>query len=234
MQNIKIENMKLIWLPGRCPKNAGFTQLHNQAFDYWRNFWNQVSRDLNTNEIPSDHFLRQDLIAVLMHDNSIVGMHLYTVHNLESHACCTAEYFLNNYGPEFVDELKKRGAKSSISLEYFTLNPAFRKSQFKTPIAVIIAGLGYRYMQQKGIDSLIGVCRKDFKVDEMAIGFGGEPLVPSKIIHNVECELIATFKNAVLEPRDLEVRNHIQYLWDSRIDYTQVQKNNLQHLDEVI
>ena len=234
MQNIKLENMKLIWLPGRCPKNAGFTQLHNQAFDYWRNFWNQISRDLNTCEIPSDHFLRQDMIAVLMHENSIVGMHLYTLHNLESHASCTADYFINNYGPEFVDELKKRGAKSAISLEYFTLNPAFRKSKFPIPLAVVIAGLGYKYMKKKNIDSLIGVCRKDFKVDEMAMSFGGEALIPSKIIHNVECELVATFKNNVLEPKDAEVRKYIQYFWDSRVDYRQAHKEHLQYLDEAI
>ena len=218
-------------LPGKCPVNFEYTELHNQAYTYWRDFWDKF---FNVDEVAStksnrhDDFLRQDVVAVIMYKKQIVAMHLYTFFNIKTVSALEHSYFSRSYDAQFIEKLEKCGVESTMSFEWLTVDPAFRKSKTNFSFSLVTIALGGMIQKALSIDAAIAVSRSDVKVTQSAVELGFDVIIPDVSMHGYPCDLIAWFLGKAKDHPIEDVNRVCRQLWEGRIDLTGLTKQNNQ------
>lgn len=203
-------------LPSANPP-AHLESKHNLIHKFWKGCWLEVLRQLKADSSRlSDDFLRQDFVAAICSESEVVAVHLYSIFSLNANASLEHRYIRDNYPPEFFAILKSKRVRTVMSMEYLTVNPAWRKSSGSTHMGAVIGSLGLEVMQHFGVDAVIAPARRDHKVHLMAYSQGGECIVENVLNHNVPCDLIAIRRTRVKEPAP-EIALLRDQLWLSRV-----------------
>lgn len=224
-----LQNLQYHLLPGRCPAGFRGTEFHNQVFHYWKNFWDGVLKDLDGTQANVADFDRQSLIAAITAPGGqIVAIHLYTFFNAHSEAFKTHPYVKNSFEDDYVDWIIKNKLEAPMTMEYLTINPAFRKKEVGVSMAYVLMGLGMKLMESLNASAAIGPCRQDVKVDKIAFDYGAIGLEP-RIMHNVPVVSVAIpAKNHPPCPFP-EERALIDRMWETKSYWTQVDSFHIQN-----
>lgn len=219
-QNISIQNLeafKYIILPGKCELSPSYLDLYNQAYSYWKSFWSEIYSEEDS--VFADNFLRQDFIAIVLYQNKIVAMHLYTIFNI--HASLTRHHsYFKTYPALFLEHLIKNNVKNVMSIEYLTVSPEWRKSLTGISFGEIMIGTSLKYLHHLKIDAAIALTRNDRKVNTLCYNFGFEYFA-SGLYGSFEVDFIVGFRDKVYANRNAQIEQIISYFWQNRIDYTQ-------------
>lgn len=215
-----VERFRYLLLPGRCPRDFPLVELHNSVFVYWRDFWNAVFAQISPGEKVNDNdFHRQDVIAVLLDGDKIVGVHLYSYFNLLSEAALAQDYFRKNYSVQDIENMKAHDLHTVMSMEYMTVDPNYRKSAIGFATMDLIGGLAHEVLRMSGNEAVIAPCRCDFKVDRLAALYGGVPLGEQHIHHGVPViNMINPLKN-IREHPEVFLAQAIKSVWSRRENY---------------
>lgn len=206
-------------LPGRCPRGFQAIELHNYAFRYWRDFWNSVFAEISPGEtVREEDFFRQNVIGVFLDNGRIAALHLYSYFNLASEAALAQDYFKLNYSRQDLDRMKSLGIRTAMSMEYLTVDPAYRKGGTGFPMASLVLGTGYELLKSSGCDAMIAPCRCDVKVDKKVAEFGAMPLRDKFIHHGVPVlNMVAPLWNLKSHPDPL-VATAVSDHWQRRME----------------
>lgn len=218
--------MKLSYhlIPGRSSDLSSINslELHNRAFGFWREQWDQVLTSLDGTKTEAGDFTRQDVIAAICDEEQILALHLYSLFRLDSAADQNHHYFNSSFEPAFIARMRDEGFKKVMSMEYLTVSPEVRRSsalrETKLSLAHVIMGLGTHMQRALGADAAIGPCRCDVKVDKLAQEFGafvGE----QREMHNVQVVSAAIPSQGIVSCNRLPERREIDRLWRERTDY---------------
>lgn len=211
------EPYQYLLLPSGNPP-IEFVARHNQIYRFWKETWLEVLNGLKAESGGlADDFLRQDLIAAICTENGVAAVHLYSFFSLDADSSRQHHYLAGNYPQEYFDKLKSLGVRTVMSMEYLTVNPAWRKRKCDIHIGAALGGLGLKVMQYYGIDAAIAPARRDHKVHEMAYAEGGEGILTNVLNHNVPCDLIAIRRENVVPNPNPEVESLKNELWQSRV-----------------
>lgn len=213
-------------LPGRCPSHFAGQELHDRVFLFWRQFWDEVLKDLDGSQAQPHEFDRQNLIGVIMNGNDIVSVHLYSHFATKSLAARSHPYFETSYEPAFQKWLSAQDDSSVMTMEYLTLNAAYRKSQLGISLAHVIVGLGTRIQRHLSADWSVAPCRQDVRVDEVARHFGAKGF-ETRIMHNVPVVSMILARSDIRTCPLLREASLIEKMWNERTDWTQTDKNQL-------
>ena len=214
-----LQNLTYHLLPGRCPAGFSGVELHNTVFNYWKNFWDETLKGLDGTAANPAEFDRQSLIAVITDERRhVVGLSCASFFNFDSMAIHSHPYFMNGFETDYIETFRKHGYRHPMSIEYLTVNPAFRKSETGVSVAVVLIGLSMKLMERLEVDAATAPARLDLKVDAMARHFGALSLGP-RVFHNVPvASLIIPAANHPQCPLPAE-RALIDDLWGRRAEW---------------
>lgn len=205
-------------MPGKPGPGFESHSLYNQAYGFWKDFWNSVYHENGTDHVVRpDDFLRQDWISVLSQDGRIIGLHTYTLFDLKLLAAREHSYFARGYTDKFMDALKERNVNYVMTLEFFSMGKGWRAPKLGLSLAAVLAGLGItKVSRELGVDAIISVIRSDIGVDRMAREFGAISLDSNVPVHGTPCELMAFLSRDIRSHSDPRVNELVDDFWNRR------------------
>lgn len=223
----RLNGLEYIIIPGNLHHQPGLEALHQEAFNFWKTFWNDVFiQNGCPGDLNEDSFLRQNMICLLKSKDEIAAMHLYSFYNLESQACLNHSYIRGNFNEDYISKLRLSGIKYAMSLEYLTVNPNWRKRNVGVSLGDICAGLSGEVLKSVNYDSSIAPSRSDVGVTSMARDIGGEIVVAGIELHKTMCDLIAIRKSSVKNHPNADVNRWVRKFWNQRQDHTGLTLSN--------
>lgn len=220
-QQMLFNGLQYFLLPAKPPFGSPATEIQNLAFEFWMQQWKRVFEKISPGEKPkADDFLRQDYMSVVMHGSQVVALHFYSFFDLQQKAAQAHSYFANSYTPTALKVMEEKGAKSTMSFEYFTVSPEWRNSASGISLAATLLCLGFKVFEESGADVALGVCRVDVGVAKLCYDAGGIPLDKNLTLHGVPCDLVGIFQGQQKPYKDPEENALAEYLWKTRQDFT--------------
>ena len=221
------EGLTYTIIPSRCTLNSPSGPLHERAYIYWRDFWNEVfATNGDPGALNRDDFLRQDFISVIHNPNEIVAVHLYTKFDLRLSAYREHSYLRKSFNELYLSKLEARGAKTALSVEYLTVNPSYRKSKTGISFAMVMTGIATKIQLALEVDVCVAVSRTDVKVPQSNQEFGAEIIQGNVMVHNTPCDYMALFADKIVEPANATVNAVVTQLWSKRTDHTNLTTHN--------
>lgn len=197
------------------------TELHNKAYAYWKAFWRNVFKDngLQGDVLRKEDFLREDFITILSHKGEIAGMHLYCQFDLELEATRDHVYFMHNYGSQFTGQLRENGIRNIMTIEYLTVDPAWRKSKVGASLGHVFCALGAQIASYLEVDAAVSACRMDVGANEMLAKCGGISYGKTDL-YNTPVEYMVIPRNLNHPHSDPLVAGLVDHYWSNRVDLT--------------
>lgn len=190
--------------------------LVNKVFSFWKSFWQLVYMDAGSVEaFKIDDFFRQNYICCLINNDDVVGLHLSTFFNLDALASREHTYF-KFFSNEYVNLLKQRGVQNVMSIEFLTVNPHYRSLVSGTSFGRLLLLLGQKLFEESHADAIVAPARKDNNAHKMAYKIGFECIISDTMQRNFPCDLVACFKGKANVPDDLQLKNMLSQLWESK------------------
>lgn len=223
-------NLQLYILPSANPP-PHLVKLHDKIFEFWRDIWTQEFNTLHFDTaFLIDDFIRQDFIAAICLGSDVIAVHLYSLLAIDSLAARSHRYFSLNYPPIFFERLGNMNVRKVMSMEYLTVNPAWRKAQANIHIGAVMGAMALHLMEQHKLDAVIAPARRDHKVHELAYARGGDCIVENISNHNVSCDLIACRREKILPHPSKEVSALIAKLWTERLEVRATEFSETKHM----
>lgn len=219
------EHLRYALIPGKPPLGAAgeLVDLHDRAFRFWSELWSETFAGLGTGEQPDvDGFLRQDLISVVLQEDDVVALHLYTFFDLALEAARQHSYFTQSFTPRAMDEIRRSGARTAMTFEYFCLAPAWRNAQAGLSLAATLLHVGFAIFARSGADIALGVCRVDVGVAKLCYDAGGMPLDRDLVLHGAPCDLIGLLQGRQRPYRRAAENELAARLWQERRDFSRL------------
>jgi hypothetical protein len=220
MRNKALSDLKFYILPSADPP-VEYVPLHDKVFEFWMGSLREAFRATNNDESGlHDEFLRQDWITCLCAGEEVVATLLLSRFTLDADAASSFRYLTENYTELYFRKLKKEGVRFLISMQYLTVHPDWRKRKQSISIAPALPALARFVQAERNSDALIGVARRDVKVNEQIYSLGGKCVVANVDSHNTPCDLIAIYAKDPAQYPSPELRELVEHLWRHRVDAT--------------
>lgn len=234
----RLSELEYVIIPGRLYGQPELEALNNEAFRYWKSFWQGVfAQNGCPEDLNEDAFIRQNMICILKTKNEIAGMHLYSFYNLSQDASLNHSYIKDSYNDLYIERLRSLNIKKVMSLEYLTVSPGWRKKYIGVSLGNLLVGLSGRVLSAVNYDASIAPSRSDVGVTAMACDIGGEIVIGNIEMHKTMCDLI-TIRNRKLKPHpDSIVNRWVEHYWNTRQDlagYTSNLVVNLQKTNKIV
>lgn len=218
MSSLLVRSLTYHLLPGNPGLDFPRADLHDQVYAFWKRFWVAQLEANGTRTKPHpDDFLRQDRVGVLVRGDEIVALHAHTFFDLRRLSAREHSYFSRYYTEKFFTELKERGAHRVMTIENFSLLPAWRSREVGVSLAAVMAGLGLEIAREADVDAAIAVARCDIGVDKIGKDQGAIALDTGLTFHNTPCELVAFFRDKMHPHADENVRKLVAHFWKNRV-----------------
>jgi len=218
MKSMLERSLKLFLLPGKPPPDFSHQRLHDNAFRFWRETWTKTFREMGAPDPNPDHFLRQDIIAVLAKGEEVAGVHLYTFFDLTLQSHREHSYFTHHCSPKVLEALSARGVRYVMSLEYLAVHPDWRSSLTGVSLSAVLVENGVRLAFSLGADAVLGVARVDRGIDRVATDIGAHVLDTKPTLYNEEFAVVGFFPNET-HPYPKENEHRLaDKLWADRVD----------------
>jgi hypothetical protein len=218
-----LDEISYIILPGKLPVDSPLIEMHNQAYDYWCQFWGKVFEDNGVD--PSlrykDEFCRKELVCLLLHEGKIVGMHLCEFLNLNQSAFREHEYFSHHKGDTFLETLDRKRINHAMIMTYLTIDPEWRKKKVGVSLASVLMSLATKLQCAAGAEVNLGRAREDVGVDSILTDLGGVVLQDRLPMHNTPISIICIYSDKVKELSDSTARHFVEKFWTKRTDYSE-------------
>jgi len=127
------------------------------------------------------------------------------------------------FSEEYLKILKKRKVRSTMSIEYLTSSPNFRRAQIGFSVGSMLIELGCKVFGETTAQAIIAPARSDIGVNRLAYELGFSCLVPNTIQRGFDCDLIACFQGAQKPHFKESQRQQVARLWETRIVHASAQ-----------
>ena len=210
-----VMNLRYSAISGKASYLSRERELRKKSWEMWEPFWRDIYASVGSEYKPNpDDFLRQDIIHVLEHNEKVVGLLCSSFYDLTCEINQRHSY-MKFYNLDFFQHLIKADRSQTMTFEYLSLHPDFRKSKINLALAPILFRCGIEFFKQSRADSMIVTARNDVKVNEILYGLGFHAVQEKTLQRNFECDLIALFKEDCRDLRGQE-QSIFQTLWKER------------------
>ncbi len=200
--------------------------LYNETYFLWKKCWTEIYQQSGDGYTPkSDDFWRQDTIAVIHQDLKIIALHLYSFFDLQF-AVDKEHHYFDFFSAEIMKTLNDQGLHKVMTMEYFTVNPLFRKVHTEVPYSDVLARCGIQYLKTTNASAILAPARKDNKVDRLAYSIGFEALKQNLTLRGFPCDLIIFYASKnMITPQPI-IESTTKRLWETRT-YTDEQTRQI-------
>lgn len=215
-----LSKLEYVVLSGSGDRSFNNADLHNKAYIYWKNFWTRIYSDAQSlDSFSCDDFFRQNFVTLLLLSGEVVGMHLYSVFHL-NHLAVQEHHYFKFYPQDFFEFMKERSSDYVMSLEFLTIDPAWRKAECGISLGEVLIGCGLRFFDFLGTSAVIAPARADNKVNQMCYKYGFDCFRDNIVKRNFQVDLVVGFKDKVHPHPDQSTLNLVERLWAERKDHT--------------
>ncbi len=210
---MQMSDFSYVILPGRFYKDEE-KPLFEKAYRFWRENWDAVYKELNAGfKVNPDDFFKQDFIPVIVHEENIVAIHLYSLYDIRSDVSLEHSYLSHNFNHSYFEDLRRKNIEKVMSMESLFVNPAYRKSKTGISMVHVLGSLGQRvFLNYTDAHAIIAPARNDNKVSNVAYEIGFEPIQREVTLNNVPVDLLICRRDKV-KPVPGQERLWVEYLW---------------------
>lgn len=204
-----LPNLKFNIISGKA-KDSQEIELHNKAFNFWKKNWG----DIYKGRLNIDEFFRQDALSMIMDEDKIVALHLYTNFNLTLLSHLEHSYICE-YSDKFKKKLLERKLTNVTSAEYMTVSKDYRGKGEN--IARILLYLSLNVFKFHGREVMIAPMDIKQGVSHIAQE-AGTIIIDSNVLYKnfmVDLGMIIA-SEANHPPKSIE--KTVNHLWNSRLD----------------
>lgn len=206
-----LPNLRWYMMPGNFLNPNIHHELYEKTYQHWKQMWTKI---LNVGKnLNSDTFIRQDILCPLVYKKDVIGLIGCNFFNLKQEA--TKDHSYTSVFPK--EQLANFSEDNSISMsiEYLTVSPDFRKSIIHISLGDILLGLSMKVFANSNASFVLGTARSKIHVDKMCYQFGFQPFGEiDKFGH--PCTLIINTKKTLTNHSNLAVHSCINKLWLGR------------------
>lgn len=216
---LSILDFQLHILPGRCPEKFEFIHLHNEVYQFWKTFWNDVfQQNGSSSKADANIFYRQNFVAVITNGKEIVGTIFQSENNIQSDVIREIAYFDRPFIREICDRWVLEENYNVSTYEMLTVNGKYRKKETGISFGSILLGVAVNAFLMSRDRVMIGPVRLDNGVDKLVEDFGWQLISDTYSMHGTPVAVSALFRENVRSSRDPIVQNWINTLWNNRMD----------------
>lgn len=210
---------RYVILPARPSKTFSHQPLYNQAYTFWKDYWQRTFRRKAPHFWNALDFIRQDLIFCLMRNDEIVAQNIGMFANVDDIVTFDLPYFESFQG-DAINLVRARDAKTAMTLEYTSVNPTFGERRTGFRFAEIINGLGLETFKARNIDVTFGTPRRLTGLCEVTANYGYKKISEGLQKAGWNLDVYLGFKGEIKLHPDPLYKEMIQHLWDNRLDYS--------------
>lgn len=215
----KLENSRYVVLTGKMSPDSENFELYKNVYKLWKSTWTKAFAAVGSpDSFSPDNFYRQDYIPIIAHNDEPIAAHFYTLFHSENPAAMDHEYF-EIFSDTALSILRENDAQKLMSLEYLTVNPAYRKSVIGFSVAEVLSGLCCKFIKEIDCDAGLGVAVKAARIDLMAKNLGFDILDSNAKRGNLVCDIVVKYSRTVATPvhPDPVVNDIVESLWQTYI-----------------
>lgn len=216
---MKLCDLKYHIFPAKRLGRCEYSLIHDQTFEFWIKIWTEAFSHAQPNHGWEDAFQKQDLITSITFHDKVIGAHLYTFYDITASSTKKSECF-SFISEETQRTLLKDGFKDLMSMEYLSVDQTVRKNSLEVGFGKVLVALGGRLAEDKNLDGAIGTPVRGNKVDAMAENIGGYNVQSNFKKFGFDCDLVLMPSKPCAPSTDLKARKVVDYLWETRTDYS--------------
>lgn len=216
-----VSSIEYLILPGKPPANFEYLDLYNEAYRFWRSFWGNVLDEVGGDRrtLRADEFFRQDLFSVLVAQGEIVGMHTYTVFDLNQVPTYDHSY-INKYVHEHSQaKLRDMHVSRFMTIEYFSLKPGWRGPDVGVSMGRVLGLLSMRVGESLGLDGVLGAARVDVGAAHIADDIGMVTIQRGIEVFGKPTNIVL-WKAGTKSLAARAVNDLVDEFWEKRVDTT--------------
>jgi hypothetical protein len=222
LQLARLKRLEYTLFAGKGRGEITYPDLHNRVYGYWKRFWSEVyGQQGSLDAFHVEDFARQDIVAVLHDREKVVALHLYSVFQLDLLFTRDHNYF-KFYPENFFAFMKEKGANVTLSLEYLTVDPEWRKSKLGLSLGEVMVGCAIEVARSLEVDAVIAPARTENKVNQMGYHFGIECFQGGITKRNFTVDLTAGFVDKLHANADTTIQSLSDHYWAKRQDLTEL------------
>lgn len=217
---ISVNDLQYILFPiSNLGTDENSRAIANEVYKTWKLVWSKAFLELDGNEkLFSDGFSRQTKIGALFYKDICVSLATFRETDF-SHAFQREDSLLEAWDEEAFTRLLIDGPKVTVC-SYLSVHPDFRGEIAPSmTLKLLISLMSIRAFLQSNSNVMTGTMRCDRGTNKAAKAVGATPLKKSSM-HGGEVELVAFYKNHIIENFDQYTHLWSEQLWQQRIDLT--------------
>lgn len=220
----QLARYQYVILPARPGYDFQTRKLYNDAYDFWKHYWQRTFKTKAPEFWDPLDFFRQNLVYCLFCDDVLIAQNLSTFVHAEDYITFDLPYF-EGFRGEPAAVMKAEGAKRVMTLEYTAVHTGYGERRTGIRFAEVMNGLALNIFRDLNFDATTGTPRRLSGLSEVTANFGYRKIYDGYKKAGWELDVFVGFKGEIKEHPDPKYRSLIRQLWTDRIDYSDLHLN---------
>ena len=190
-------------------EDTPWSEAYEILYQFHHAMWSRTWQELGISaKGASDDFRRMKSHVGFFLEGRAIAYAGYDLFDISRRSDEHHSYF-KRFPEEIIPALHERGLKRLATMEYFTVDPEFRRLQGHA-VGDILGAFSTQYLKSWPIDGLIALARKDRGIDKMCLSFGAAPLIDELVSYGVPTSIMVFERNQIRESDKLHVRSTVR------------------------
>ena len=209
-------------LPGKLKHECQYRDLYNDAYAFWKEYWQRMFKAKAPGFWNPLDFFRQDLVYCLFYDGKIAAQNLSMFAHADDLITPDIPYFASFDGqPNAM--IKAESAKKIMTIEYTAVHSSYGERRTGVRFAEVMNGLALYAFNQLDFDVTTGTPRRLSGLSKVTEGYGYRKLGEGCKKAGWDLDVFLGFKGEICEHPEPTYKDIIRALWEQRVDYSDIE-----------
>lgn len=225
----QLRRCQYVILPARPDFRFQNGPLCNEAYDFWKLYWQRTFKTKAPDFWDPLDYFRQDRVYCLYYDGVLAAQNLSTFVRFDQNVTFDLPYF-EAFRGSAAELMQAEQVKRIMTLEYTAVHTSFGERRTGIRFAEVMNGLALNVFKELDFDATTGTPRRLSGLSDVTANYGYRKLAEGFKKAGWELDVFLGFKGELNEHPDPIYRDLIRRLWDARIDYTSARPVSLDHV----
>lgn len=215
----QIARCQYVILPARPDFHFQNGSLCNEAYDFWKQYWQRTFKTKAPDFWDPLDYFRQDRVYCLYYDGVLVAQNLSTFARFDQNLTFDLPYFEAFRGAA-AELMKAEKVERIMTLEYTAVHTSYGERRTGIRFAEVMNGLALNVFKDLKFDATTGTPRRLSGLSDVTANYGYRKLAEGFKKAGWELDVFLGFKDEIKEHPDAAYSDLIRKLWDTRVDHT--------------
>ncbi len=224
---IREASLRYVLLPSKLAPGHTATGLHNQAFTWWTDFWDDVYQSVGApDRTNADMFRRHDVFSIVLAGDRIAAMLTCTHLNFDLAADRNHGFFRNQFTPRAQKAVDSLSVRDVMIMECFGVAKEWQRRSNNVSMGLVLLSLSQNFFLETSAEVWFGVARADVGAAKICYSIGAIPLDKGVVVHEAPSDMIAVPRGKASIGGTPEEVALVKQLWDNREVYCEIPVHN--------